>query len=221
MLKFVGCKRGKWWELAVFSYQPEAQLASRASPVGAVHKSIGPTHCLNSPRLTYHLRGMGSPCQAYVQTAYRKTATLPGRVSGGAKARFSPAVWWFWLLTFQMAGEGNLKMIFLFYFFEIAIHWLSVSPHPSLYFKNVAPFSQHLKLRSQHLKHPNASVTLRKFLTSLSRCFELKVEATIPNELLKLCRILFLVLWRYKSQRELGRRGCIACAFHWATEALL
>ncbi|XP_042735318.1 histone-lysine N-methyltransferase EHMT1 isoform X7 [Lagopus leucura] len=44
----------------------------------------------------------------------------------------------------------------------------------------------HLKLRSQHLKHPNSSVTLRKFLTSLSRCFELKSsESSIKKKLLK------------------------------------
>ncbi|XP_031412009.1 histone-lysine N-methyltransferase EHMT1 isoform X4 [Meleagris gallopavo] len=44
----------------------------------------------------------------------------------------------------------------------------------------------HFKLRSQHLKHPNSSVTLRKFLTSLSRCFELKSsESSIKKKLLK------------------------------------
>ncbi|XP_032303913.1 histone-lysine N-methyltransferase EHMT1 isoform X8 [Coturnix japonica] len=44
----------------------------------------------------------------------------------------------------------------------------------------------HLNLRSQHLKHPNSSVTLRKLLTSLSRCFELKSsESSIKKKLLK------------------------------------
>lgn len=116
-------------------------------------------------------------------------------------------------LFFRWLVKGTWKL--LLFFLNCYSLIVCVSP-PSLYFKNVAPFSQHFKLRSQHLKHPNSSVTLRKFLTSLSRCFELKVEATVPNELLKLCRISFLVLWHYKSQRGLGRRGSIACAFHWA-----